>query len=684
MKESFKDVVFFTLTESDFKRKIGDAICTEDREIPYKNKPDWYVECYPSGNNKSAAGHVSILIAAPGVKCTCCVAVDGTSFKKETKAEYKKSPFGFEKFASHSSLNPFFVNGKLTISCTVDFMFSVSYMPAVPRVFQSCNHMEPDFKLVVGSNEIDVHKGFLSLISSVFYKMFTENTPEARTGRKVITEFDFDTVNAAIDYCYGRDMIDPTSLEVVGILHFATKYDIKSVIAELESIPPFSNLSLKTFCATAHYAFDSNNKPTMLECAKYLNRHLYQITTRNDFNELPPEMKNLAKDVTCLTITEEALKKNVGVRIDWPTRAIPYTADITWKVGVYPAGSEASFADHVSLAVFVHNPSRYTVRCCFELDGTSYHKAIETFQHSCWVNLDNFASHQALRPYLINGRFKLTCTFLIRTTVNYMPKVPRLFQGCKHMPTDFKLVVGSNEVDVHKSYLALISPVFHAMFSHDTTENQLEKSVITDLDFDVVDAGIDYIYGRGICSSNITMKTVVGILRFADKYDIKGVTYQLEPLCVISVETFSAIVHYAYDCSKESLLADCINFLKTHSNRINRIHKLVDLPPKTLLYLLQSAFELKTHCEVYQFAKKNGIISIIDVIEQPLITKMTLDNFCFAVTYAWECSRDKLKNACAAFLNGNRTDTMSLEEFHTLPTEAIREVLELANELRKI
>lgn len=57
------------------------------------------------------------------------------------------------------------------------------------------------------------------------------------------------------------------------------------------------------------------------------------------------------------------------------------------------------------------------------------------------------------------------------------------------------IVVEDTEIPVHKAILALYSPVFEAMFSHnDTKEAQEKKVVISDVEADVMRGFLHFVY----------------------------------------------------------------------------------------------------------------------------------------------------------------------------------------------
>uniref|UniRef100_A0A7E4UZR4 BTB domain-containing protein n=1 Tax=Panagrellus redivivus TaxID=6233 RepID=A0A7E4UZR4_PANRE len=117
--------------------------------------------------------------------------------------------------------------------------------------------------------------------------MFTHDTAEAKNGEVDITDFDFETVKTAIDFCYGREMKTPSIETVVGMLRFADKYDIKSVTDQLVKMPRL-NLSNENFPAIVLYAYDCSKDDLFEECCKFFEDHQNSIVAMEKFITLPP------------------------------------------------------------------------------------------------------------------------------------------------------------------------------------------------------------------------------------------------------------------------------------------------------------------------------------------------------------------------------------------------------------
>uniref|UniRef100_A0A7E4VQ84 BTB domain-containing protein n=1 Tax=Panagrellus redivivus TaxID=6233 RepID=A0A7E4VQ84_PANRE len=180
-----------------------------------------------------------------------------------------------------------------------------------------------------------------------------------------------------------------------------------------------------------------------------------------------------------------------------------------------------------------------------------------------------------------------------------------------------------------------------------------------------------------------SVETAVNALRFADKYGMKGITKQLAkvPRFNLSVETFPTIVHYADDCSDSDLFDECCAFFKEHQRHIRATEKFGQLPPSSVAHLLGTTFDLETQFDILRHAHANGIDFILDPLEQLIIEALSLDTFCDTAKYAWECSRDDLKKACAKICIDNLLEIIKMKAFIDLSPEVLHGVIKLGHEI---
>uniref|UniRef100_A0A7E4V664 BTB domain-containing protein n=1 Tax=Panagrellus redivivus TaxID=6233 RepID=A0A7E4V664_PANRE len=180
------------------------------------------------------------------------------------------------------------------VKCDVEFTSHRSGMilpnPSIDNFFQDAPHYASDAEFVVGNDHLKVHRSFLSIISPVLYGYFEHDTQECRTGIITITDFEFKTVKNVIDYAYGRAIGEKTITDVIDMLRFADKYDIKT-ISKLENILQI-DLNADTFATVVQYAWDFDKKELQTKCARYYRQNFQTLTFSTGFVRLTPEIKN--------------------------------------------------------------------------------------------------------------------------------------------------------------------------------------------------------------------------------------------------------------------------------------------------------------------------------------------------------------------------------------------------------
>uniref|UniRef100_A0A7E4ZTV9 BTB domain-containing protein n=1 Tax=Panagrellus redivivus TaxID=6233 RepID=A0A7E4ZTV9_PANRE len=159
--------------------------------------------------------------------------------------------------------------------------------------------------------------------------------------------------------------------------------------------------------------------------------------------------------------------------------------------------------------------------------------------------------------------------------------------------SDARIVVDDKTIEVHRSFLCIISPVFRAAFTHDTKEAKTGTINIKDFSFETVKHVIDYCYGRPCGATKL--QHFVDILMFADKYDMKTLIKKFEPLFLrseLSPENFTPIAKYAWDLDKADLKTLCAKFYFDNHGKITLTPEFLSLHPSTQLDIIHSAASL--------------------------------------------------------------------------------------------
>lgn len=125
---------------------------------------------------------------------------------------------------------------------------------------------------------------------------------------------------------------------------------------------------------------------------------------------------------------------------------------------------------------------------------------------------------------------------------------------------DTVLLVQGKEFKAHKSILIARSPVFAAMFRHDTVEKQTGKVTIHDCDPDSFPQFLEYLY----CGSleDMSSNSALYLYRTSDKYNIQ----ELKTFCTeylmqnLTVQNVCDVVTLADQYEETSLLSSAQKF----------------------------------------------------------------------------------------------------------------------------
>lgn len=126
---------------------------------------------------------------------------------------------------------------------------------------------------------------------------------------------------------------------------------------------------------------------------------------------------------------------------------------------------------------------------------------------------------------------------------------------------DFKIETNDGEVlDAHKSFLAGHSPVFKAMFQHDTEESRNSRVKLEDINGKAMKEVLRYIYTGVLKNGKEVAKDV---LVAADKYQIDGLKTRCCEILVkeVTSENAAKMIKIADDVQNETLFQRCMEFI---------------------------------------------------------------------------------------------------------------------------
>ncbi|XP_037821033.1 speckle-type POZ protein B-like [Lucilia sericata] len=162
-----------------------------------------------------------------------------------------------------------------------------------------------------------------------------------------------------------------------------------------------------------------------------------------------------------------------------------------------------------------------------------------------------------------------------------------LFQNGKL--TDFILVGNGKEFHVHKAILAARSEVFAAMFEHEMQENKLNRVEITDIDPEVIQEMLLFIY-TGVVTKLYKMAKFLFVA--ADKYALEGLKEMCEKkLCEqLSIEIAAETLILADRLSAFELKEKAIKFINDNSSEVVKTEDWKNMQ-ETHPYLIVEAYQ---------------------------------------------------------------------------------------------
>ncbi|KAK0083982.1 hypothetical protein PV325_007825 [Microctonus aethiopoides] len=189
---------------------------------------------------------------------------------------------------------------------------------------------------------------------------------------------------------------------------------------------------------------------------------------------------------------------------------------------------------HVFLSKTPHTPVSATIVIKSIHTQQSERKDVDCWSDSCTLKI-NFGN--AIENILYDGdssdddfhpspRIRFQCSIIWRTIENSEPLV--LGNSCERFKnfltspdlSDMTIVINEKRIPVHKIILAACSPVFLAMFKADMTESLNKQVIITDIEVDIMEKVIKFMY-TGVIDPIPTFNDLLSILEVADKYEIK-------------------------------------------------------------------------------------------------------------------------------------------------------------------
>ncbi|XP_065205295.1 speckle-type POZ protein B-like isoform X6 [Planococcus citri] len=265
-----------------------------------------------------------------------------------------------------------------------------------------------------------------------------------------------------------------------------------------------------------------------------------------------------------------------GERLYSPAFSSITNTQVQWKLMLYPKSTDAN--DHIGIFIYLSKESSYEktnkifAKTVFSIlndeskEEYNHTTAVHEFPHPN-IMFESSGIWQFIKKDEKFWKLLLSNTLRIRCEIKFSD-VKDFIESCSHQSefqldvpecnffenfvslfenrelTDVVISANGKDYPVHKAVLAARSPVFLAMFKHDTKENQLNRIEIEDINEVVIGEMLKYIY-TGKCEN---LEIVAGeLLAAADKYDLN----RLKMMCArtllerLSVENAASVLAIA-------------------------------------------------------------------------------------------------------------------------------------------
>uniref|UniRef100_A0AC34RPG8 BTB domain-containing protein n=1 Tax=Panagrolaimus sp. JU765 TaxID=591449 RepID=A0AC34RPG8_9BILA len=201
--------------------------------------------------------------------------------------------FGFPDIGKKSEL---FVNGVMTVDAKLNIKFiceDVEFfddgLPPPHTVALLEDDEFKDFTILVGFEEIKVHKCVLALASPVFAAMLKPRCKEFKEGRVDIKDFDFETVKVAVDLMYTRKIPEELSINsLLNLYKFADKYNLIDTKKILETLK--EKIGLETILEITKFSKVNSMDELYEECVEFYADDFEDLSREiNFFQQLDPQ-----------------------------------------------------------------------------------------------------------------------------------------------------------------------------------------------------------------------------------------------------------------------------------------------------------------------------------------------------------------------------------------------------------
>uniref|UniRef100_A0A7E4W8X5 BTB domain-containing protein n=1 Tax=Panagrellus redivivus TaxID=6233 RepID=A0A7E4W8X5_PANRE len=295
LPETVKDSVLFYLYILDFNREKGTSPCQYQdllRCIPQLDWCSWQFQYHPPKDaelihpSKNETPVRMSIKFSQSVEGRVIVEADGLPTKtydmpKSTYFDWDYLPYkDVYKATTFASLTNFKIIVEINVkpvNVTVQSDFGND---------KENNIDSTDFEIHCENKQYKVHKDVLCKISPVFEAMLQHDFVEKSSSKLEITDFEFQTVETAMNIIYDRPTCFLSVKLMMSVLSFAGKYFITDLFDKLKKVL-LNELSITNFDSVVRCVEDSANPELFYICARFFKWNEKNIKVTKGFLALP-------------------------------------------------------------------------------------------------------------------------------------------------------------------------------------------------------------------------------------------------------------------------------------------------------------------------------------------------------------------------------------------------------------
>uniref|UniRef100_A0A914QSJ4 BTB domain-containing protein n=1 Tax=Panagrolaimus davidi TaxID=227884 RepID=A0A914QSJ4_9BILA len=194
--------------------------------------------------------------------------------------------------------------GKIRISARHFFRMKTPKKLISTNCSNLWNRDDKKFAFVVDGKEIKVHRVVVETKSPKWKEMIQSRLKESEDGKIAIDDFDFETVETALKFCY--DIVEKHLWSVqsaIEVFKFADRYKIRDLKISVETFL-LSQLSPMNVCALANLSILTNSFKLRRKCFDYLFERIQKKIFVADLETLDKDFSSLFSQSPNLDQTE--------------------------------------------------------------------------------------------------------------------------------------------------------------------------------------------------------------------------------------------------------------------------------------------------------------------------------------------------------------------------------------------